>query len=110
VRAGSIRALGITTAKRSPVAPEFAPVADTVPGFDVSSWFAIFAPKGTPDDVVAKIQADTARAMADTAVRERMATLGAEIVASNQAGLAAFLKAEMDKWGALIREQKITAG
>jgi tripartite-type tricarboxylate transporter receptor subunit TctC len=110
VRAGSIRALGITTAKRSPVAPEFAPVADTVPGFDVSSWFAIFAPKGTPDEVVARIQADTTRAMADAAVRERMATLGAEIVASNQAGLAAFLKAEMDKWGALIREQKITAG
>jgi tripartite-type tricarboxylate transporter receptor subunit TctC len=110
VRAGSIRALGITTAKRSPVAQEFAPVADHLPGFDVSSWFSIFAPKGVPDGVVAKLQADTAKVMAEPVVRERMATLGAEIVASDQAFLARFLQSEMDKWGALIREQKITAG
>ncbi len=110
VRAGSIRALGITTARRSPVAPEFAPVADSLPGFDVSSWFSIFAPKGTPDEVVAKLHADTARVMAEPQVRERMAVLGAEIVASTPAGLAQHLKSEMDKWGALIREQRITAG
>ncbi len=110
VRGGSIKALGITTAKRSPSAPEFAPVADTVPGFDVSSWFAIFAPKGTPDDVVAKINADTVRIMADAQVKERMATLGAEIVASSQAQLGSFLKSEMDKWGKLIVEAGIKAG
>ncbi len=110
VRGGSIKALGITTAKRSPVAPEFAPVADSVPGFDVSSWFAIFAPKGTPDDVVAKMHADTVRIMADAAVKERMATLGAEIVASSPPELARFLKSEMDKWGQLITEAGIKAG
>ena len=110
VRGGSIKALGITTARRSPVAPEFAPVADTVPGFDVSSWFAIFAPKGTPDDVVAKINADTVRIMAEPQVKERMATLGAEIVASSPAQLGSFLKSEMDKWGKLITEAGIKAG
>ena len=110
VRGGSIKALGITTAKRSPSAPEFAPVADTVPGFDVSSWFAIFAPRGTPDDVVAKINADTVRIMADAQVKERMATLGAEIVASSPAQLGSFLKSEMDKWGKLITEAGIKAG
>jgi tripartite-type tricarboxylate transporter receptor subunit TctC len=110
VRAGSIRALGITTAKRSAAAPEFVPVAETVPGFDVSSWFALFAPKGAPDEVVAKIQADTARVMAEAPVRERMATLGAEVVASTQGELGAFLKSEMEKWGSLIRDAKITAG
>lgn len=110
VRAGSIRALGITTARRSPVAPEFAPVAETVPGFDVSSWFAIFAPKGTPDDVVSRLHAATTQVMAEQPIRERMATLGAEIVASTPAALAGHLKSEMDKWGALIREQNITAG
>jgi tripartite-type tricarboxylate transporter receptor subunit TctC len=110
VRAGSIRALGITTAKRSPVASEFAPVAETVPGFDVSSWFAIFAPKGTPDDVVAKLHADTVRVMADPQVKDRMATLGAEIVASTPAALGSFLKSEMDKWGKLITEAGIKAG
>lgn len=110
VRAGSIRSLGITTAKRSPVAPEFAPVADSVPGFDVSSWFAIFAPKGTPDAVVARMHADTVAAFADAKVKERMATLGAEIVASSPAELGAFLKSEMDKWGKLITEAGIKAG
>ena len=110
VRAGSIKALGITTARRSPVAPEFAPVADTLPGFDVSSWFAIFAPKGAPDAVVEKLHADTVRVMADPQMRERMAQLGAETVAGSPAELAAFLRAEMDKWGRLITDAKITAG
>jgi tripartite-type tricarboxylate transporter receptor subunit TctC len=110
VRAGSIKALGITTAKRSPVAPDFAPVAESVPGYDVSSWFSIFAPKGTPDDVVAKLHADTVKVMADATVKERMATLGAEIVAGTPAELAAFLKSEMDKWGKLINEAGIKAG
>lgn len=110
VRGGSIRALGITTAKRSPTAPEFAPVADTVPGFDVSSWFALFAPKGTPDAVMDKLSADTRTIMADPSVKDRMATLGAEIVASSPAELGGFLKAEMDKWGKLITEAGIKAG
>lgn len=110
VRAGSIKALGITTARRSPVAPEFPPVADTLPGFDVSSWFAIFAPKGAPDAVVEKLHADTVRVMADPQMRERMAQLGAETVAGSPAELSAFLKAEMDKWGRLITDAKITAG
>jgi tripartite-type tricarboxylate transporter receptor subunit TctC len=110
VRAASIRALGITTAKRSPVAPEFSPVAESVPGFDVSSWFGIFAPKGVPDDIVAKLQSDTVRAMTGPQLLERMAALGAEIVISSQSELAVFLKSEMGKWGTLIRERKITAG
>jgi tripartite-type tricarboxylate transporter receptor subunit TctC len=109
VRAGSIRALGITTAKRSPTAPEFTPIAETVPGFDVSSWFAIFAPRETPDSVLAKLSADTATVMSDTQVQQRMATLGAEVVASSPDQLAAFLKAEMDKWGKLITEAGIRA-
>lgn len=110
VRNGSIRALGITTAKRSPTAPEFAPVAETVPGFDVSSWFALFAPKGTPDEVMARLSADTMTVMADPRVKERMAALGAEIVASSPTALGQFLKAEMDKWGRLITDANIRAG
>ena len=85
-------------------------MAEAVPGFDVSSWFAIFAPKGTPDDVVARIHADTLKVMADAQVKERMATLGAEIVASTPAELAGFLRSEMDKWGKLINEAGIKAG
>jgi tripartite-type tricarboxylate transporter receptor subunit TctC len=103
VRAGSIKALGITTAKRSPAAPEFAPIAESLPGFDVSSWFALFAPAKTPQAIIAKVQADAKTALADATLRSRMDALAAEPVGSSPAELAAFLKNEMDKWGSLIR-------
>jgi tripartite-type tricarboxylate transporter receptor subunit TctC len=104
VRAGSIRGFGITTAKRSPTAPEFAPIADTVPGFDVSSWFALFAPAKTPPAVIAKIQADTKAGIADPAVRAKMDALAAEPVGNSSEELGAFLQAEMKRWGDLIKE------
>jgi tripartite-type tricarboxylate transporter receptor subunit TctC len=104
VRAGSIRGLGITTAKRSPAAPEFAPIAETVPGFDVSSWFALFAPAKTPQAIIDKIQADTKAGLADPALRAKMDQLAAEPVGGTPAELAAFLQGEMTKWGGLIKE------
>lgn len=104
VRAGSIRGLGITTAKRSPAAPEFAPIAETVPGFDVSSWFALFAPAKTPQAIIDKIQADTKAGLADPALRAKMDQLAAEPVGGTPAELAGFLQAEMKKWGDLIKE------
>ncbi|KPH80907.1 Bug family tripartite tricarboxylate transporter substrate binding protein [Bosea vaviloviae] len=104
VRAGSIRSLGITTAKRSPAAPEFAPIAETVPGFDVSSWFALFAPARTPQAIIDKIQADTKAGLADPALRAKMDTLAAEPVGNTPAELGAFLQSEMKKWGDLIKE------
>lgn len=104
VRAGTIRALGITTAKRSPAAPEFPPIAETVPGFDVSSWFALFAPAKTPPAIIAKVQADTKAAIADPAVKAKMDLLAAEPAGWSQAEMASFLQSEMKKWGDLIRE------
>ena len=104
VRAGSIRGLGITTAKRSAAAPEFAPIAETVPGFDVSSWFALFAPAKTPQAIIDKIQADTKAGLADPALRAKMDQLAAEPVGGTPAELAAFLQGEMTKWGGLIKE------
>jgi tripartite-type tricarboxylate transporter receptor subunit TctC len=103
-RAGSIRGLGITTAKRSASAPEFAPINETVPGFDVSSWFALFAPAKTPQAVIDKVQADAKAALADPTVRARMDALAAEPVGNSPAELGAFLQAEMKKWGELIKE------
>jgi len=103
-RAGSVRGLGITTAKRSPSAPEFAAINDTVPGFDVSSWFALFAPAKTPQAVIDKVQADAKAALADPTVRTRMDALAAEPVGNSPAELGAFLQAEMKKWGELIKE------
>jgi tripartite-type tricarboxylate transporter receptor subunit TctC len=76
VRAGSVRALGITTPRPSVFAPDIPPVAETVPGFDTTSWFGFLFPARTPGEIVAKLQADTKTALDSAAVRERLAVLG----------------------------------
>ncbi len=108
-RAGTVKALGITTGKRSPLAPELAPINETVPGFDVTSWFALFVPRATPPAIIDRINADTRVALDDPTVKERLAALGAEQVGSTPAGLAAFLALESAKWGRLISEVGIKA-
>ena len=109
VRGGTLNGLAITTAKHSPFAPELPPVADAVPGYDVSSWFAFFAPKKTPPDMVARMAADTKVALTDPLVKSRLDALAAESVGSTPAELAAFLAKESETWGKLIRDQGIRA-
>ena len=109
VRGAALKGIAITTAKRSPFAPELPPVADTVPGFDVSSWFGFFAPVKVPQAMVAKLAADSKAALADPTVMERLGALAAEPIGSTPAELGAFLARESDMWGKLIKEQKIVA-
>jgi tripartite-type tricarboxylate transporter receptor subunit TctC len=109
IQSGRLRGLGVTTAKRTPAAPDMPTVAEAgVPGFDVSSWYAIFAPAKTPPEIVRKINADIVTAVSDATTRERLEQLGVVVVGSTQAELAAHLKTEMDKWGPVIREAGIT--
>jgi tripartite-type tricarboxylate transporter receptor subunit TctC len=108
-RAGTVKALGITTATRSPVSPEFAPIAETVPGFDVSSWFALYAPAKTPDAMIAKMQADLKTGLADPVVKAKVDALGAITVTGTPAEMDRFLKAEMEKWGSLIKSLGLKA-
>jgi len=109
-RSGAVKGLAITTARRSVHAPELPPLADAVPGFDVTSWFALFTPKGTPRPIIDRIQMDARRALDEPAVKEKMAALAADSVGSTPEELAVLLKAESDKWGHLIREAGIKAG
>src|SRR3981189_401090 len=103
-----VRALGVTTKERVPVVPDLPTIAEAgVPGFDVSSWFGFFVPARTPQDVVAKLNADTNAALVYPQVKSRFEELGATPKGSTQAALAAFLKSETDKWGPVIREAKI---
>jgi tripartite-type tricarboxylate transporter receptor subunit TctC len=109
IQADKLRGLGVTTAKRTPAAPQLAPIAELgVPGFDVSSWYALFAPAKTPPEVVKKLHADAVAALSDPVTKQRLEQLGVVVVASSPAELAAFLKREMDKWGPVIREAGIT--
>jgi tripartite-type tricarboxylate transporter receptor subunit TctC len=108
VKAGTLRALAVTTKERVAVVPEMPTIAESgVPGFDVFSWFGFFVPARTPPDVVARINADTNAALAYAPVRSRFEELGATPKGSTPAELADFLQSEIDKWGPVIREAKI---
>jgi tripartite-type tricarboxylate transporter receptor subunit TctC len=107
VRAGSLRGLAVTTKERVAVVPDIPTIAETVPGFDVFSWFGFFVPAKTPKDVVARINADTNAALAHASVKSRFEELGANPKGSTPAELAVFLKSEIDKWGPVIQEAKI---
>ena len=109
IQGGKLRGLAVTTAKRTPAVPNLPPIAEAgVPGFDVSSWYALFAPARTPPEIIGKMHADTVAALTDPATTERLEQLGVVVVGASPAELAAFLKAEMDKWAPVIKEAGIT--
>jgi tripartite-type tricarboxylate transporter receptor subunit TctC len=108
VRAGRVRGLAVTTLTRAPFAPELPTVAEAgVPGFDVSSWFAFFVPAKTSPGIVRRMHSDTVAALAHPPVKEKLEQLGATIIGSTPAELAAHLKAEMGKWGPVITKARI---
>jgi len=108
VKAGSVRGLAVTTRERVAVVPDIPTIAESgVPGFDVMSWFGFFVPARTPQDIVARINADTNAALAHPSVKTRLEELGATPKGSTPAELANFLKSEIEKWGPVIREAKI---
>jgi tripartite-type tricarboxylate transporter receptor subunit TctC len=108
VRAGAVRALAVTTKERVPVVPDLPTIAEAgVPGFDVSSWFGFFVPVKTPEEIIAKLNADTNAALAHASVKSRFDDLGATPRGTTPGQLAAFLKSEIDKWGPVIRDARI---
>ena len=113
VRAGTIKPFANLSPNRSPVVPTIPTVDEGgVPGLYVSGWFGLFAPKGTPKDVIAKLNAAMAQALADPAVRARFADLGLDVASTEQQkpeGLAAFHRAEIEKWWPIIKAAGIKA-
>jgi tripartite-type tricarboxylate transporter receptor subunit TctC len=108
VRAGAVRALAVTTKERVPVVPDLPTIAEAgVPGFDVSSWFGFFVPVRTPEEIIAKLNADTNAALAHPSVKSRFDDLGATPRGTTPGQFAAFLKSEIDKWGPVIRDARI---
>lgn len=111
IDSGKLRALGVASPKRSPVLPNVPTIDEAagLTGFQAVSWYAIVGPAGMPPAVVAKIQADAARVIQLPEVRERLQGLGAEPVGSTPAELAAAIKADYDRYGAVIRQLGIKA-
>lgn len=106
--AGKLRALGITSLKASEMLPGVKPVAEQgVPGFEVVAWDALFAPRGTPPEVVEKLSEHLRRALQQPEMRRRMLEIGVEPLFMGPAQLDAFVKAERPKWGEVIKAAEI---
>ena len=105
VKAGKLKALGITAPKRSPLLPDVPTIAESgYPGFQAVGWFGLLVPAGTPKDVVMKVNAASVRALRLPDVAERLTGIGVEIHASSVEAFDAFLKAELAKWAKVIKD------
>jgi tripartite-type tricarboxylate transporter receptor subunit TctC len=104
IQGEKLRGLAVTTAKRMAAVPDMPTIAEAgVPGFDVSSWYALFVPARTPPAIIAKFHADVVTVLSDPVIRERLEQLGVAVVGSSPQELGAYLKAEMEKWGPVIK-------
>ncbi|MFL5235321.1 MAG: Bug family tripartite tricarboxylate transporter substrate binding protein [Microvirga sp.] len=104
VRGGNLRAIAVTSLKRSVALPDVPTIDESgLQGFDASSWFAIFAPAKTPPEIVQKLNAEVLKALADPELQKRFADIGGEIRPYKPDELAAFVKAEIEKWAKVVK-------
>ena len=104
VRAGRVRALAVTTAKRTSLAPDLPTIAESgLPGFDINTWFGIFVPANTPREIVDRLHDEFARALGATDVREKMLALGAEPAGSRPDEFASYIRGEAEKYARVIK-------
>ena len=110
VNAGRLRALAVSSGRRFSAEPNLPTVAESgVPGFDVSSWYGLLAPAKTPPAIVEKMNADAVKVLREPDVRQKLENLGLEVAASTPQQFADFIKAEMTKWGPVIKAANIIA-
>ena len=110
IKSGRVRVLGVTTAKRNPQLPEVPTIVESgVPGYEVTIWYAVFAPVATPKAIVQKLNAEMVKALNAPEMKERMALQGMDPAPSTPAELAAFVKAETVKWAKAAKDSGATA-
>jgi tripartite-type tricarboxylate transporter receptor subunit TctC len=107
VRTGKLRPLGVSSTRRADAAPEIATIAEVVPGYESAQWYALLAPAGTPQEIVAWIHKETMAVLHSAEVRERLAADGGAVVGSTPEELAAILKVEIAKWARIVKSAGI---
>jgi len=107
IRAGRLRALAVTTAKRSEALPDVPTIDEFIPGYEASNWFGIGAPRNTPADIVDKLNKEINAGLADPKIKARLADLGGTVLALSPADLGKLIAADTEKWGKVIRAANI---
>ena len=106
-KAGKLRAIAVTSEKRSPALPGVPTMNETLPGFEAESWVALLAPARTPSDIITRVHAETVKILAQPEMRERLGEQGLEAVGSTPAQADRWIRTQIERWGRVIREQKI---
>jgi tripartite-type tricarboxylate transporter receptor subunit TctC len=107
--AGTLRALAVTTASRTPFLPDVPAISETVPGYDTEVWWGLLGPAGMPPELVAKLSHDFVAALNTEPVKERLAKLGASPIGSSPQQFDARIRAEYEKWGPIINAAGLKA-
>jgi tripartite-type tricarboxylate transporter receptor subunit TctC len=103
IKEGKIRPLAVTTTARSEVVPDLPVVADFVPGYEASAWYGIAAPRGTPTEIIGKLNGAINAMLADPMIKTRFTDLGAPLLPGSSADFGKLIADETDKWGKVIR-------
>ena len=107
VRTGKLKVLAVTTAKRSALLPGVPAIAETLKGFDITSWNGLFAPAGTPQPIMARLARETLASLAQPEIRDRLAAIGFEVDPLDTIAFGRYVREQFDTWGKLIRAAKI---
>ncbi len=102
IKGGRLRALAVTSTERDPTLPDTPTVAETVPGYEATAWFGVGMPKGTPREIIEKVNAEVNRALADPKMRDRLAELGGKPIAGTPEDFAKVIAAETEKWAKVV--------
>jgi tripartite-type tricarboxylate transporter receptor subunit TctC len=108
VKAGNLRAYGVTSAQRQPSFPDVPAIGEVVPGFESTAWFGVFGPAKLPDAVTAKLNATIAAALKDKAMRQRLETEGATPVGNSSAEFSAFVREDIKRWAPIVKASGAT--
>jgi tripartite-type tricarboxylate transporter receptor subunit TctC len=109
IRAGTIRALAVTSAGRSDALPDLPTLADFVPGFEASNWWGVGAPKNTPAEIIRRLNQEINAALADPVIKARFADLGATVFPGSPAEFGKFIADETERWGKVVKFAGIKA-
>lgn len=107
ISAGQVRVLGVTTPKRSSYLPDVPAIGEALPGYDVTAWYGVWAPAGTPKPVLERVSADINAMLQTDGVRKTLTALGAEAAGSTPEAFGKYVEAEMQRWQSLTRKMKV---